>query len=146
MSVDTLFKVMQEIGTPIVIITGGLLSALWKKSDVKLASYARVITLVALALYLPIELYSKFNDTKSAPELKIAPTGLYSCQSDGTPSPLTIMLTQGEDTVSCDTIPPFDPQVLSDRDLTLDRDSSKSGFVVKSGVCNHYLKSVPLSR
>ena len=93
---EGLIRVLHEIGVPVAIISSAVVFGLLRSFNPKIAIAAAILTLTAVAAYIPIELYPKWRDATARSTLAIQPQEFFALSKAGDPVSVVIELRNGE--------------------------------------------------
>ncbi|UTM56138.1 hypothetical protein L4174_009780 [Photobacterium sp. CCB-ST2H9] len=133
---ETLIGALNSIGTPIVIIASTAIAIIIGKVSKRLSVAAGFISVVSVALYVPIDLYPKARDAFEPLEIEVIPKSVLTYSSDMTGIELVIDARQGSKSVAEVRIPKPAEDLFSDKIVSLQRSTYGDSYDVKVGNIN----------
>lgn len=130
---ESLFKVLHEIGVPVAIIASAFVTVFMRSIHRTFTLIAASITLIAVAAYVPIELIPKARDALAPTKLRIEPSTFTPMDQSGLPIPISIQTIRGETVLDKVDVPVPELEIWRDRSLVLERHGENHSFFVKNG-------------
>ncbi|MEZ9207325.1 hypothetical protein AB6E95_07560 [Vibrio splendidus] len=133
---EALIGALNNIGTPIVITASTAIALIIGKVSKKLSIAAGVISVIAVGLYVPIDLYPKARDAFAPLEVEVTPKSVLTYSSDMTAVELVINTRRGSKLVSEIRIPKPTEDLFKDKTVSLQRSKSEDSYDVNVGNVN----------
>lgn len=133
---ESIIGALNNIGTPVVIVASAAIALLIGKISTKLSFYGGVISLISVALYVPIDLYPKARDAFSPVETQIKPENFGAYLSDMTGVDVSVITKRGDDIISELEVAAPEVNLFSNKNVSLERSVSGTSFDVAIGQIN----------
>jgi len=130
---ENILRVLHEIGVPIAIISSAFVTVFMRSIHNNLAMVSASITLIAVAMYVPIELIPKARDALAETTLEINPNEFVALDALGQPTSVSITTKRGDELLESINIPLSDLSEWKKRTLFLERNASSKSFFIKAG-------------
>ena len=130
---ENLISILKEIGTPVAIISATIVAVFMRKIHDKLGLAAGIITLVAVAAYIPIDLGPKARDAFAKTKIEVSPQKFHSFLLDGSPTEVSILTKRGDETVDELKVPSIGTDHLATRPISLERHPTGNSFYAVIG-------------
>ena len=130
---EGLITTLNAIGTPVVIIAAAAVAFVLRSISTQLAIAGGVITLLAVAAYVPIDLYPKARDAWGNIHVEVSPQKFESFSKDMSPTDVSIIVKRGEQEIAKKSIPSPNLEVFSENTIVLKRIAEKDSFSAMVG-------------